>query len=60
MAEIQLNVLIKQCLDRRIDKIAEMRDDVAVWQERQNNGNSTIDWWFSRCPNQAQTSIPDT
>ena len=47
MAEIDLNVLIKQCLDRRIDNLAEMQIEVTAWQKRRNNGNSTIDWRFS-------------
>lgn len=47
MAEIELNVLIKQCLDRRIDNILEMQREVAAWQQRRDNNNSTIDWRFS-------------
>jgi hypothetical protein len=47
MAEIELNVLIKQCLDRRIDNIDDMQLEVAAWQTRRNNRNSTIDWRFS-------------
>ena len=47
MAEIELNVLTRQCLDRRIDTIGEMRHEVAAWQERRNNANVTIDWQFT-------------
>jgi hypothetical protein len=47
MAEIELNVLSRQCLDRRIDNIREMRDEVAAWQERRNNANARIDWQFT-------------
>ena len=47
MAEIELNVLIRQCLDRRIDTIGEMRHEVAAWQERRNNANAKIDWQFT-------------
>lgn len=47
MAEIELNVLIKQCLDRRIDTINEMRTEVVAWQERRNNARSRIDWQFT-------------
>ena len=47
MAEIELNVLIRQCLDRRIDTIGEMRHEVTAWQERRNNANAKIDWQFS-------------
>lgn len=47
MAEIELNVLIKQCLGRRIDDIIEMRSEVAAWEERRNNANASIDWQFT-------------
>jgi hypothetical protein len=47
MAEIELNVLIKQCLDRRIDNIKEMRAEVDAWQRDRNNAHSRIDWQFT-------------
>ena len=47
MAEIELNVLIKQCLDRRIDNLAEMRAEVAAWQKDRDNAGSTINWQFT-------------
>ena len=47
MAEIELNVLIKQCLDRRIDNLDEVQDEVAAWQNRRNNAQSRIDWQFT-------------
>ena len=46
MAEIELNVLIKQCLDRRIDNRIEMHAEVEAWQKRRDNMHSTIDWQF--------------
>jgi hypothetical protein len=47
MAEIELNVLIKQCLNRRIDTMVEMQTEVAAWQARRNNRNATINWQFT-------------
>jgi hypothetical protein len=47
MAEIELNVLIKQCLNRRIDTMAEMQAEVEAWQARRNNMNATINWQFT-------------
>jgi hypothetical protein len=32
MAEIELNVMIGQCLDRRIASIDTLRQEVAAWQ----------------------------
>ena len=47
MAEIELNVLIRQCLDRRIDNRNEMQAEVDAWQKRRNNAKSRIDWQFT-------------
>lgn len=47
MAEIELNVLTRQCLDRRIDNLPEMQREVATWQNLRNNANSKIDWQFT-------------
>jgi hypothetical protein len=47
MAEIELNVLINQCLSRRIDNINEMRQEVTAWEKQRNNRNSKIDWQFT-------------
>jgi len=47
MAEIELNVLIRQCLDRRIDSRNEMQAEVDSWQEQRNNNDAKIDWQFT-------------
>ena len=47
MAEIELNILIKQCLDRRIDNVGEMQTEVAAWEKRRNNMKATINWQFT-------------
>ncbi len=47
MAEIELNVLIKQCLKRRIKTIDTMRSEVSAWEESRNTANATINWQFS-------------
>jgi len=47
MAEIELNVLIGQCLGRRIDNIEEVEREVSAWQEHRNNKNSKVNWQFS-------------
>jgi len=46
MAEIELSVLSRQCLDRRIGSIEELRKEVAAWQGARNRGQSKIDWHF--------------
>lgn len=47
MAEIELNVLIGQCLDRRIDNIEEVKREVSAWQEHRNNKEAKVNWQFT-------------
>ena len=47
MAEIELNVLTGQCLDRRIDDIEVVRKEVLAWQEFRNNMNAKVNWQFT-------------
>ena len=46
MAEIELNVLNGQCLNRRIDNINTVRQEVEAWQDHRNNKISVINWRF--------------
>lgn len=47
MAEIELNVLMGQCLNRRIDNIQKMQKEVLAWQTHRNNKQATINWQFT-------------
>ena len=47
MAEIELNVLIGQCLNRRIDNMTEIKEEVCAWQKRRDNLNAKINWQFT-------------
>jgi len=47
MAEIELNVLMGQCLNRRIDDIQKMQKEVLAWQTHRNNKEATINWQFT-------------
>ena len=47
MAEIELNVLTKQCLNRRIGELQEIREEAEAWQISRNNKNAKIDWQFT-------------
>ncbi len=46
MAEIELNVLNGQCLNRRIDNISTVEQEAEVWPDHRNNENSVINWRF--------------
>jgi hypothetical protein len=48
MAEIEISVLIRQCLDRRIDTLSEIRTETQAWQHARDTAHSRIDWQF-RC-----------
>ena len=47
MAEIELNVLTRQCLSRRINTIEDVRNEVDAWQEFRNNKNAKVNWQFT-------------
>lgn len=47
MAEIELNVLMGQCLKRRIDNIETMKKEASAWQHHRNNKKATINWQFT-------------
>lgn len=47
MAEIELNVLNGQCLNRRIDDIEIVKSEVKAWQTKRNNMNAKIHWQFT-------------
>jgi hypothetical protein len=47
MAEIELNVLIGQCLNRRIPDIEIMRVEVKAWEVARNGMKAKVNWQFS-------------
>jgi len=47
MAEIELNVLIGQCLNRRMDSLDQVTAAVSAWQTRRDNAKAKINWQFT-------------
>ena len=47
MAETELSVLCRQCLDRRIDSKEKITKEVATWESERNSREVTIDWQFT-------------
>ena len=47
IAEIELSVLSRQCLDRRIPDVATLQEEVVAWQERRDRTATAIDWRFT-------------
>lgn len=47
MAEIELSVLTRQCLDRRIPKQDMLKEEVTAWEQRRNQIEAKADWQFT-------------
>ena len=47
MAEIELSVLARQCLARRIPDQETLKQEVAAWETKRNQGNHSVDWRFT-------------
>lgn len=46
LAECELSVLSRQCLDRRISSRADLEREVAAWQAKRNETKVRVDWQF--------------
>jgi hypothetical protein len=47
MAEIELSVLSRQCLDRRIADEATLKREIKEYEDRRNEAKATINWQFT-------------
>lgn len=47
MAEIELSILSRQCLDRRIPDLDTLKAEVNAWQDNRNHEETWIDWRFT-------------
>lgn len=47
MAEIELSVLARQCLDRRTESTEELRREVEAWEEERNERMVEVRWQFT-------------
>jgi len=47
IAECELSVLSRQCLDQRISDRALLEAEVAAWEARRNAERVTVDWQFT-------------
>lgn len=47
MAEIELSILQRQCLKRRIANEDMLKREVAAWEQQRNAAQDTIDWRFT-------------
>ena len=47
MAETELSIVTKQCLDRRIPDIVTLRREINAWERQRNKAKSKINWQFT-------------
>jgi hypothetical protein len=47
VAEIELSVLSKQCLKRRIDCSSKLKAELGEWEKERNQTKSKVSWQFS-------------
>ena len=54
MVELELAVLSKQCLERRIGNLQTLRREIWMWEAERNHQQATIQWRFT-CDKARQT-----
>jgi DDE superfamily endonuclease len=47
MAEIELSILGRQCLDRRLPDQETLRQEVSAWEHTRNTQGGRVDWRFT-------------
>ena len=46
MVEVEIGVLGKQCLDRRIPDRETLQREIAYWERRRNAEGARVEWLF--------------
>lgn len=46
IAEIELNVMTRQCLSRRIDSIDKLKSELTAWEKERNEAGAKVNWQF--------------
>src|SRR5215211_8063764 len=47
MVEIELSVLSRQCLERRIPDAERLAREIGAWEQERNEGGTTVQWRFT-------------
>jgi hypothetical protein len=47
MVEIELSVLVRQCLKRRLPDMETLKREVEAWQTERNRSGASVDWRFT-------------
>lgn len=48
MIEIEISILSKQCLDRRIGDVQTLEREVLAWVKKRNTQRATVQWRFTK------------
>ena len=46
IAEIELNVMTRQCLSRRIPTIEKLKEELKLWEKERNSKTAKVNWQF--------------
>ena len=46
MVEIEIGVMNRQCLDRRIPNMESLNNELKAWETQRNKESATINWMF--------------
>lgn len=47
MVEIEISVLSRQCLSRRISDLETLHQEIQAWEKQRNQQKAKIDWRFA-------------
>ena len=47
MVEIEIGVLVRQCLARRLGDVPTLEREIAAWEQQRNRARAKIDWLFN-------------
>ena len=47
MVEIEIGVMVRQCLSRRITEKTTLVSEIAKWERRRNSEGARIEWMFT-------------
>jgi hypothetical protein len=45
--EIEISVLSRQCLERRIPDVETLRQKIAAWSQQRNQQKAKVEWRFA-------------
>jgi hypothetical protein len=47
LVQIELSVLVRQCLKRRLPDVQTLRREAEAWEEERNRAGASVNWRFT-------------